>query len=81
MNLIPDWKIVARKAWSVRLMALASILSGCEAVLPYAEFMLPRGSFALLSFVIVTLALLARFVAQRDIQDASKEKDEGMIQW
>lgn len=81
MNLIPDWKIVARKAWSVRLMVLASILSGCEAVLPYAEFMLPRGSFALLSFVIVTLALLARFVAQRDIQDASKEKDEGMIQW
>lgn len=81
MDLIPDWKIVARKAWSVRLMALASILSGCEAVLPYAEFMLPRGSFALLSFVIVTLALLARFVAQRDIQDASKEKDEGMIQW
>jgi hypothetical protein len=62
-------------------MVLASILSGCEAVLPYAEFMLPRGSFALLSFVIVTLALLARFVAQRDIQDASKEKDEGMIQW
>jgi hypothetical protein len=81
LNLIPDWKIVARKAWSVRLMALASILSGCEAVLPYAEFVLPRGSFALLSFVIVTLALLARFVAQRDIQDASKEKDEGMIQW
>ena len=79
MNLIPDWKIVARKAWSVRLMALASILSGCEAVLPYAEFMLPRGSFALLSFVIVTLALLARFVAQRDIQDARKEKDEGAI--
>lgn len=79
MNLIPDWKLIARKAWSVRLMAIASILSGCEAVLPYAEFVLPRGSFALLSFVIVTLALLARFVAQRDIQDASKEKDEGMI--
>ncbi|MBP8214842.1 MAG: hypothetical protein KAX66_05195 [Propionivibrio sp.] len=79
MNLIPDWKLIARKAWSVRLMAIASILSGCEAVLPYAEFMLPRGSFALLSFVIVTLALLARFVAQRDIQDASKEKDEGVI--
>jgi len=79
LNLIPDWKLIARKAWSVRLMAIASILSGCEAVLPYAEFVLPRGSFALLSFVIVTLALLARFVAQRDIQDASKEKDEGVI--
>lgn len=77
MNLIPDWKIVARKAWSVRLMALASILSGCEAVLPYAEFILPRGSFALLSFIVVSLALLARFVAQRDIQDAGKVEDEG----
>ena len=70
MNLIPDWRLVARKAWSVRLMALASILSGCEAVLPFAEFILPRGSFALLSFVIVTLALLSRFVAQKEISDA-----------
>ena len=70
MNLIPNWSLIARKAWSVRLMALASILSGCEAILPYAEFMLPRGSFALLSFVIVTAALLARFVAQKGISDA-----------
>ena len=44
--LLPDWKNIAKKAWSVRLMALASVLSGCEAVLPYAEFILPRGSFA-----------------------------------
>ena len=50
-------------------MAVASILSGCEAVLPYAESFMPRGSFALLSFVIVTLALLARFVAQKDIEE------------
>ena len=67
--LIPDWKRVLRKAWSVRLMAVASILSGCEAVLPYTESILPRGTFALLSFVIVTLALFARFIAQKELQE------------
>ena len=66
--LIPDWKRVLRKAWSVRLMAAASVLSGCEAVLPYTESFLPRGTFALISFVIVTLALFARFVAQKDLE-------------
>ena len=69
MTLLPDWKRIAKKAWSVRLMALASVLSGCEAILPYAEFILPRGSFALVSFVIVTAALLARFVVQKDLSD------------
>ncbi len=69
MMLLPDWKKIAKKAWSVRLMALASVLSGCEAILPYAEFILPRGSFAAVSFVIVTLALLARFVVQKGMSD------------
>ena len=67
--LLPDWKRILKKAWSVRLMALASILSGCEAVLPYAEFVLPRGSFAAVSFVIVTAALLSRFVVQKSMSD------------
>ena len=51
-------------------MAAASILTGCEAVLPYVEPVLPHGTFVLLSFVIVTLALLSRFVAQKDIEEA-----------
>lgn len=67
--LIPNWRRVLRKAWSVRLMIGASVLTGCEAVLPFAETSLPRGTFAALSFVVVTLALLARFVAQKDLQD------------
>lgn len=69
MTILPNWKTLAKKAWSVRLMALASVLSGCEAILPYAEFILPRGSFALLSFVIVTAALLSRFVVQKSMSD------------
>lgn len=68
MMLIPDWKKVLKKAWSVRLMALASFLTGCEAALPYIEPAVPRGAFALLSFVIISGALLSRFVVQKDLQ-------------
>jgi hypothetical protein len=67
--LIPDWKPVLKKAWSVRLMAIASVLSGCEAILPFAGDLLPRGSFAGLSFLIVTGALLSRFIAQKELHD------------
>ena len=69
MTLLPNWKRIARKAWSVRLMAAASVLTGCEAVLPYVESSITRGSFALLSFIIVTAALLARFIVQKDMSD------------
>ena len=54
--LIPNWRKVAKKAWSVQLMYAASILTGCEAVLPLFSETMQRGRFALLSFVVVTLA-------------------------
>lgn len=34
MQLVPDWRHVLRKAWSVRLILLAGVLTGIEAVLP-----------------------------------------------
>lgn len=67
--LIPNWRKVAKKAWSVRLMALASVLTGCEAILPLVGDAVPRGSFAALSFFIVTGALLARFLVQKELHD------------
>ena len=30
---LPDWRDILRRAWSIRLMLLAGLLSGCEAVL------------------------------------------------
>jgi hypothetical protein len=69
MKLIPNWRRIARKAWSVRLMALASVLTGCEAILPLVGDSVPRGSFAVLSFFIVTGALLTRFLAQKELHD------------
>lgn len=67
--LIPNWRKVAEKAWSVRLMYLASILTGCEAVLPVIGDWVPRGVFALLTFVVVMGALLSRFLVQQELHD------------
>ena len=68
-SLIPNWKRVAKKAWSVRLMGFASILTGCEAVLPFVSDTVQRGHFAALTFVVVTLALLTRFLAQQELHE------------
>ena len=59
-----SWRTVARKAWSVRLMALAAVLTGLEAVLPLFTPREPSPWFALATFAIVCAALVARFVAQ-----------------
>ena len=68
MRLIPDWHVVLRKAWSVRLLALAAVLSGVEVLLPVYETSIPTGVFAMLSGLITSAALVARVVAQKDIK-------------
>ena len=69
MTLIANWRKVAKKAWSVRLMYAASILTGCEAVLPLVSGAVPQGAFALITFVVVMGALLARFLVQKELHD------------
>ncbi len=67
MTLIDNWRDVLRKAWSMRLMMLAAILSGAEIVLPFFAETIPRGSFAALSFFTVAGAFVARLVAQEGL--------------
>ena len=69
MNAITDWRKVLRKAWSVRLMLLAAVLAGVEALLPLFTPREPSAWFALLTFAVVCGALLARFVAQPRMHD------------
>lgn len=64
MRLLPDWKRIARRAWSIRLSIIAAMLSGAEVVLPLFIDVLPRNLFASLSFVAVVGAAVARVVAQ-----------------
>lgn len=68
MKPIPDWREVLRKAWSLRLMLLAAVLSALEVALPFFQPDLPRGLFALLSSTTAGGALVARLVAQRNLR-------------
>ncbi|WP_271896340.1 hypothetical protein [Candidatus Phyllobacterium onerii] len=71
MKLVPNWRAVLRYAWSVRLMLLAGLLSGIEAVLPLVGGLLPipPRTFALLTFFAVVAAVYARFVVQKGLSD------------
>lgn len=64
MILLPDWKLIVRRAWSVRLALLAALLSGIEIALPLFADAFPRNVFAALSFVATAAAVVARLVAQ-----------------
>lgn len=68
MKLTDNWKGILRKAWSIRLMILAGVLSAVEVVLPLFADSIPRGTFAALSGVTVAAAFVARLVAQQDIE-------------
>lgn len=69
MKLIYNWKKVMRKAWSVRLMLLAAILSAAEVALPLIPNNLPRGIFAAVSGGTVAAAFVARLLAQKELDD------------
>lgn len=64
MRLKPDWKAILMKAWSIRLAALAAVLTRAEVVVPLFADSVPRNLFALLSFITVVAAMVARIVAQ-----------------
>jgi hypothetical protein len=67
MQLYPNWKEIARRSWSIRFIILAGVLSGIEVVLPFFSDEIPRNLFAVLSFIAVSAALVARLIAQRGI--------------
>jgi len=69
MRLIDNASAVLRKAWSVRLGIIAGIFSAAEVIVPLFADAIPRKLFALLSFVAVMGAVVARFVAQPKIHD------------
>ena len=75
MKLIHDWPLVLRHAWSVRLIVLAGLLTGAEAILPFFPelFGLTAQTWALLTFLIVMAALVARLIAQQSISGGADE--------
>lgn len=71
MKPVANWQAVLRRAWSIRLMALAALLSGLEVALPLAGHLLPFGPgvFAGLSAAVTAAAFISRLVAQKGVSD------------
>ena len=64
-RLLPDWRDLVRRAWSIRLMALAFLFTATEVMLPFFSDAIPPRLFAALSGVAVAGAFVARLMAQQ----------------
>lgn len=73
MRLVNNWRAVLTRAWSVRLLLLAGLLTGIEAALPFLGELVPLspGVLAAVSFLVVMGALVARLLAQKSIGETS----------
>lgn len=70
LHLVANWKIIIRRAWSIRLMLLAGLLSGIEVALPFFADGFPKGIAAGLSLAVTFAALISRLIAQQGIPNA-----------
>ena len=68
MTLHDNWQTLLRKAWSVRLMVLAFLLTMAEVMLPFFSDAVPPKLFAVLSGLAVAGAFVSRLIAQKDMQ-------------
>ena len=71
MKLIAEWRQVLKRAWSVRLIIAAGLLSGAEVALPLLPLPIPAGILASLSALTTAAAFVARLLAQKDMTDAN----------
>jgi hypothetical protein len=69
-ELSSDWKAVLRHAWSIRLTAIAALLSFAEVVLPLvgAELPFPPLVTALLIGLATAGAFVSRLIAQKQFK-------------
>lgn len=69
MRLDRDWRRILSRAWSVRLIILAGILTGIEAALPFFETAIRPGIFAAATGLTAVAALWARISVQKDLDE------------
>jgi hypothetical protein len=69
MRLKRNWRTVARKAWSTRLMLVAFVFTFAEAAVPAFADMLPPHMAGVITGLIVAAAFIARLVAQEGIDE------------
>ena len=69
MQLIPNWANVLKRAWSLRIMAVAFVLTGAEAALPFIAPDVHKHLWilALANVIIIPCAFAARLIAQEGV--------------
>jgi hypothetical protein len=70
VQLVWNWKAIVKRAWSMRLMLLATVFSGLEVALPLLDGVLPvsKGVFAGLCGLTVVIAMWARLIYQPNVR-------------
>lgn len=71
MKLLPDWKRVARKAWSVKFALMAAVLGAAEVGVQLFAAVRPTPYLAMAAAVCSLAASIARLVAQPRMHDGS----------
>ena len=74
-RLLPDWRDILRRAWSIRLILLAGLLTGCEAVLSAmgTEWLpVPVWARMVILFGVLGAAFVARLLAQKGADDGAQ---------
>ena len=73
--LIPDWKQVLKRAWSVKFLGLAAIISGCEVVMQVAgNSIMPSWIVPAVVGLLSAFGILARVLAQKEAEVIAEEK-------
>ena len=73
-KLIATWRVVLRKAYSVKFNILSGVCTLWELYVYYNPEFLPRGLMLGLSGIFSMLALISRFYTQQEITDANNAK-------
>jgi uncharacterized membrane protein YtjA (UPF0391 family) len=70
IHLIPEWRDVVKKAWSMRFMIIAGIASAVELIVAlYFQSIVPKGIFIVISLIATALGMFSRVVAQKDLDE------------
>lgn len=67
-RLYDDWFLILKRAWSVRLFALAGFFQAAEIVLPLFVDSMPRWIFSALTLFACIGGIWARVVPQKSLQ-------------
>ena len=68
MKLLANWRTILKKAWSIRLWALAAVFETAGMVLPLFVDTMPRSAFSLLSLVAAGGGIWARLIEQKGVK-------------